>query len=55
MAARILQFIAGGLPIPPRQFLSAEHPNKLKGFLAAAMVVLYVCSLLRALCSRRGR
>jgi hypothetical protein len=55
MAAGILQFIAGGLPIPPQQFLSAEHPTKLKGFLAAAMVVLYVWLLLWALCSRRGR
>jgi hypothetical protein len=55
MAAGILQFIAGGLPIPPQQFLSAEHPNELKGFLATAMVVLYVWLLLRALCRRRGQ
>jgi hypothetical protein len=55
VAAGILQFLPGGLPTPPLQFLSAEHENKLKGTFATAVVVLYVWSLLRAACSRRGR
>ncbi len=55
MAARILQFIPGGIPTPPLPFEPTAHVSKVKLVLAAAAILLYVWSLIRFLRSGRGR
>lgn len=55
MAVGILQSSAGGVPIPPLLFQSAGQASKVKGLLAAAVVLVFVWSLIRLLRGRRRR
>lgn len=58
MAVGILQFIPGGVPTPPLLFLlfqSAGQTSRVKGLLAAAVVLVFVWSLIRLLRGRKRR